>query len=184
MGAMASQITSLTIVYSSIYPCADQRTHQSSAPLAFVRGIHRWPVNSPHKRPVTGKMFPLDDVIMYIFRRRHWSHRSTWETWTAGTAGYVYITMKDSLSIEKQLLPHHWRLRVWESMPRGRLSVSNNTACPIIKPATFDDKTLISLLNLAGGSAAVLPNRLPNFRAIEKILNSDLAPSRLGEILW
>ena len=32
--------------------------------MAFVRGIHRWPVNSPHKGPVTRKMFPFDDVIM------------------------------------------------------------------------------------------------------------------------
>ena len=43
---------------------ADQRKHQSSASLAFVRGIHRWPVNSQHKGPVTRKMFPYDDVIM------------------------------------------------------------------------------------------------------------------------
>ena len=41
MGAMASQITSLTIIYSTVYPDADQRNHQSSASLAFVRGIHR-----------------------------------------------------------------------------------------------------------------------------------------------
>ena len=61
---MASQITSLTIVYSTVYPGANQRKHQSSKSLAFVRGIHRWPVNSPHKRPVTRKMFPLDGVIM------------------------------------------------------------------------------------------------------------------------
>ena len=47
MGAIASQITSLTIVYSTVYPDADQRKHQSSASLAFVSGIHRWPVNSP-----------------------------------------------------------------------------------------------------------------------------------------
>ena len=64
MGAMASQITSLTIVYSTIYSDADQRKHQSSASLAFVRGIHRSPVNSPHKWPVTRKMFPFADVIM------------------------------------------------------------------------------------------------------------------------
>ena len=64
MGAIASQITSLTIVYSIIYSDADQRKHQSSAALAFVRGIHRGPVNSPHKWPVTRKMFPFDDVIM------------------------------------------------------------------------------------------------------------------------
>ena len=64
MIAMASQITSLTIVYSTVYSGADQRKHQSSASLAFVRGIHRRPVNSPHKWPVTSKMFPFDDVIV------------------------------------------------------------------------------------------------------------------------
>ena len=64
MGAKASQITSLTIVYSTVYSDADQGKHQSSASLAFVRGIHRGPVNSPHKWPVTRKMFPFDDVIM------------------------------------------------------------------------------------------------------------------------
>ena len=64
MGTIASQITSLTIVYSTVYSDADQRKHQSSASLAFVWGIHRRPVNSPHKWPVTRKMFPFDDVIM------------------------------------------------------------------------------------------------------------------------
>ena len=64
MSAIASQITSLTIVYSTVYPGADQRKHQSSASLAFVWEIHRGPVNSPHKWPVTRKMFPFDDVIM------------------------------------------------------------------------------------------------------------------------
>ena len=64
MDAIASQITSLTIVYSTIYSDADQRKHQSYASLAFVWGIHRGPVNSPHKWPVTRKMFPFDDVIM------------------------------------------------------------------------------------------------------------------------
>ena len=62
MGAIASQITSLTIFYSTVYSDADQRKHQSSTSLAFVRGIHRGPVNSPHKWPVTRKMFPFDDV--------------------------------------------------------------------------------------------------------------------------
>ena len=65
MGAIASQIASLTIVYSTVYSDADERKHQSSASLAFVWGIHRWPVNSPHKWPVTRKMFPFDDVIMF-----------------------------------------------------------------------------------------------------------------------
>ena len=65
MGTMAPQITSLTIVYSTVYSGADQRKHQSSASLAFVRGIHWGPVNSPHKWPVMRKMFQFYDVIMY-----------------------------------------------------------------------------------------------------------------------
>ena len=64
MSVIASQITSLMIVYSTVYSGADQRKHQSSASLAFVWGIHRGPVNSPHKWPVTRKMFQFDDVIM------------------------------------------------------------------------------------------------------------------------
>ena len=74
MGAIVSQITSLTIVFSTVYLDTDQRIHQSSASLAFVRGIHRRPVNSPHKWPVTRKMFPFDDVIMTA----HMQQQITW----------------------------------------------------------------------------------------------------------
>ena len=81
MGEIASQITSLTIVYSAVYLDADQRKHQSSATLAFVRRIHRGPVNTQHKWPVTRKMFPFDDVIMkslinpwlYIYKTDWWT---------------------------------------------------------------------------------------------------------------
>ena len=66
MNSMASQIWSLTIVHSTVSSGADHRKHQSSALLAFVRGIHRSPLNSPHKGPVTRKMFPFDDVIICI----------------------------------------------------------------------------------------------------------------------
>ena len=79
MGAIASQITSLTIVYSTVYSDADQRKHQSSVSLAFVRGIHWWPVNSPHKWPVTRKMFPFDDVIM------------CWCIQTAFSTDYIFV---------------------------------------------------------------------------------------------
>ena len=64
MGLIASQITCLTSVYPIVYSDADQGKHQSSVSLAFVRGIDRSPVSSPHKWPVTRKMFPFDDVIM------------------------------------------------------------------------------------------------------------------------
>ena len=60
----SDSVTSLTIVFSTVYSDADQLKHQSSASLAFVWGIHRVPVNSSHKCPVTRKMFPFDDVIM------------------------------------------------------------------------------------------------------------------------
>ena len=97
MRAIASQITSITIVYSTVYSGADQRKHQSSLSLAFVWGIHQWPVNSPHKWPVTLKMFPFHDVIMKMttflsqFQSRHW--------W------YMYISM-----------PNQWVnfLRIWD----------------------------------------------------------------------
>ena len=88
MVSIASQITSLTIVYSSVYSGPDQRKHQSSASLAFVRGIHRSPVISPHKGPVTRKMLPFDDVIMRPTIKQHptkqcahFSELTVWLCW-------------------------------------------------------------------------------------------------------
>ena len=88
MDAIASQITSLTIVYSYVYSGADQSKHQSSASLAFVWGIHRGPVNSPHKWPVTRKMFPSDDHhehgVVTGTRFTHFCHRPfvRWNHWS------------------------------------------------------------------------------------------------------
>ena len=76
MGSIASQITSLTIVYSAVYSGADQRKHQSSVSLAFVWGIHRGPGNSPHKWPVTRKTFPFDDGIMQSVQKHSLPHFS------------------------------------------------------------------------------------------------------------
>ena len=64
MSAMASQITSVSMVCSTVCSGTDQGIHQSSASLAFMRGIHRRPLNSPHKGPVTRKIFSFGDVIM------------------------------------------------------------------------------------------------------------------------
>ena len=67
MSVMASQITGASMVCSTVGSgAADQRKYQSSAALAFVRVIHLWPVNSPHKGLVTRKMFPFNDVIIYF----------------------------------------------------------------------------------------------------------------------
>ena len=70
MSVMTSQITSLTIVFSIVYSGADQRKHQSSASVAFVWGIHRWSVNSPHKEPAMRKMFHL---MTSSCTRRSWN---------------------------------------------------------------------------------------------------------------
>ena len=57
MSAVASQITGVSIVCSTVCSGTGQRKHQSSASLAFVRGIHRWPLDFRHKGPVTPKIF-------------------------------------------------------------------------------------------------------------------------------
>ena len=82
MDTIASQIASHTIVYSTVYSDADQSKHQSPASLAFVREIHRGPMNSPHKWPVTRKMFPFDDVTMELTMVMWDSHAmmSTWKS--------------------------------------------------------------------------------------------------------
>ena len=59
MSAMASQITGVSIVSVNFCLGADQRKHQSSAPLAIVRGIHRWPVDSPYKGQWRGNCIHL-----------------------------------------------------------------------------------------------------------------------------
>ena len=76
---VASQITSHTIVYSTVYSGLDQRKLQSSMSLTFVRGIHRPPVNSPHKGSETRKIFLFDDVIMTTLRC--FAHKSIQYCW-------------------------------------------------------------------------------------------------------
>ena len=75
MGARASQITSLTIIYSTIHSDANQRKYQSSASLAFVRGIHRWPVNIAAQMASNAENFSIwwlhHDKIGFIANYRH-----------------------------------------------------------------------------------------------------------------
>ena len=109
MGAIESQITSLTIVYSTVYSDADQRKHQSSASLAFVRGIHRGPVNSPHKWPVTGKMCPFDDVIMSLSCGGLFKDQYSWTTFDdqtndGATWFIISLCVKDKIDRSTSLL--------------------------------------------------------------------------------
>ena len=103
MTTIASQITSLAIVYSIVYSGADQRKHQSFASLAFVRGIHRWPVNSPRKWPVTRKMFPFDDVIMTMVRH----HIITYTNADSLSIGPVQIHLNVNLIRFSKLIYFH-----------------------------------------------------------------------------
>ena len=106
MSARATQITSLTIVYSIVYSGAYQRKHQSSASLAFVRGIHRWPGNSPHKGPVKRKMFPFDDIIMQQFYPRQFQRLSSSLALVADLSTFlehnVLIVMCTHTSVQKK----------------------------------------------------------------------------------
>ena len=81
MSAMAFRIT-CSIVSSTVCSGADQRKHQTSASLASVRGIHRWPMNSPHKGPVTRKRFNLMTSSWYE-TRTGW-HRHIWFKYNFG----------------------------------------------------------------------------------------------------
>ena len=115
MGTMASQITRLTIVYSTVYSGADQRKHQSYASLAFVRGIHRWPVNSPHKWPVTRKTLPFDaDIPMEIYMIHKIyvpTHSATkWHfQYTAFKGTYIYFICNTHAILSSEThFPHVW----------------------------------------------------------------------------
>ena len=107
---MASQITSLTVVYSTVYSGVYQRKHQSSASLAFVWGIHRGPVNSPQKWPVTRKMFPFDDVIMKRGKNDKQFNVFVIETLTVPHYWTVAIYLSDAI-----IKLYHWADIFWPS---------------------------------------------------------------------
>ena len=107
MGAMASQITSLTIDYSTVHSGADQRKHQSSDSLASVQGIHRGPVDSPHKWPVTRKMFPFDDVIMET------ENVSTWGGLELPIFGFMPNALTYWAIRARHLLSHVFEYWLW-----------------------------------------------------------------------
>ena len=68
MNAIVCQITASRFFTQALIQAHIKEKNQSFASLALVRGIHRWPVNSPHKGPVTRKMFPFDDLIMILWK--------------------------------------------------------------------------------------------------------------------
>ena len=124
MGAVASQITSLMIVYSTVRSGADQRKQQSSASLAFVQGIHRWPVNSPHKWSVTRKIFPFDDVIM-TYKRNPGNSFNT-KTLSSQCGNPVIKIRRSQEHLLYRENPHTWKdgfvYWIWSSTHWGRMT--------------------------------------------------------------
>ena len=108
MRAIASQITSLLNVYSTVYSCADQRKHQNSASQAFVRWIHRWPVNSQHKWPVTRKRFPFATYAAVLGWARDFDFSTTREI--LFTKGSVIVSFSDQYPIPYcwYIVPSNW----------------------------------------------------------------------------
>ena len=82
MGVMASEITSLMIVYSTVYSGADERKYESSASLAFVPGIHQWLVNSPHK-------IASNAENAYIWWHHHGNHILEWNAIISSSTHYL-----------------------------------------------------------------------------------------------
>ena len=129
MSAVASQITSLAIVYSNVYSGADQRKHQSSASLAFMGGIHRWRVNTPHKGTkgqYRGKYFH--------FMTSSWENRSNWSLLNA-VGGLQYLrcicTKKDkgeSYATNKRV-SYSFKISIWKTK---LLYVNLPSLCPYI----------------------------------------------------
>ena len=128
MGSMASQITSLTIVYSAVYSGEDQRKHQSSASLAFVRGIHRGPVNSPHKWPVTRNFFSIwwrrhgRRVTVQVIWRWRWnlqmsfrsSHEFQWLDLTHwGRVTHICVSEQTIIGPDNGLSPGRRQAIIW-----------------------------------------------------------------------
>ena len=91
---------------STVGSGADQRKRQSSALLAFVRGIHRWPVNSTRKRPVKRKMLPFDDVITL----QRWSQRPS--IFVSVVEYKIFFTQSERYEIKYGLRPFQYMLVV------------------------------------------------------------------------
>ena len=88
MGVIACVMTSVSINCSPVCSGANQRIHQCSASLAFVRRINRWPVDSIHTGPVTQKMFPFDDDV--IMRKRSWDIRNN-SSWHGNSLAWMLL---------------------------------------------------------------------------------------------
>ena len=99
-------------VYSTVCPGAYQRQHQSSASLAFVRGIHRYqsPVNSPRKGPITREMFSFYDVIMRM---------TSWHGNIRHITGQLWPVHPHKEPAMRRQLSKQWSRWWFETLPRS-----------------------------------------------------------------
>ena len=67
MTTIASQITSLTVVYSTVYSDVDQRKHQSSAPLALDRWIPRTKASYAENVSIWWRHHDIFQTLMRLF---------------------------------------------------------------------------------------------------------------------
>ena len=196
MSAMASQITGASIVYSTAYSGANQRKHQSSASLAFVQGIHRRPVNSPHKGPVMWKVFPFDDVIMwhsFVLSAEIWKmlHHTSWyvlctpaATHSVGSC-HLWLPCTDSKAL-KGLTLNTLRLR-----QNGRRFADGNFKCIFLNENIWIS-IKISLNYVPKGPINIIPTmgqimawcRLGNKQLSERMMFSLLTHICVTRLQW
>ena len=112
MSLMASVITGEITVCSTVCSGVHQRIIEAPCHWPFVRGIHPWLVDSPHKGPVTLNVFPLGDIIMHFYRRMVWN-----------TSGFPSQRVSDVLPLD-DIIMHFYRRMVWNTggFPSQRVS--------------------------------------------------------------
>ena len=128
MGAMASQISASPLFTQSFIQGQIKKKYQSSASLAFVRGIHRWPVNSPHIWPVTRQMFPFDDVIMsHLYHG--WQLEGRFLYWNVPLCSYQctrHPTTGSMLATTRMIYNMFHTICIWACCALSCLGLKNN----------------------------------------------------------
>ena len=148
ISAMASQITSPTIVYSIVYSGADQRKHQSPASMAFVRGIHQWSVNSPHNISIWWRHHasPMRHWKQSLHSHRYICYQATHQSilpshyfidhsFTRGIClSYVFFRQRNLLTVcfssARGIPVPEWRLLTWFVGVAGVALFCDGDHCP------------------------------------------------------
>ena len=122
---------------------ADQRKHQSSASTAFVSGIHRGPVNSPHKWPVTREVFPFDDII-----RITKSIRYVMRTLMLNAMILLHFVMRTCLMYHNYMLQLTAHTIVWWPNPKQWIIVHTSDLMVLIRQSAYSISYSMSVWSL------------------------------------